>query len=80
MVDAQEIRELIDGHFEWLLVRDAGSSFPLYRTEIEIERRGTRVLIGLPDDRGFRSWPVKNFLSNENPIEVEMSGIYGKDK
>ena len=80
MVDAQEIRELIDGHFEWLLVRDAGSSFPLNSTEIEIEKRGGKVLLGLPDDRGFRSWRVKSFLSSENEIELDVAGAFGKER
>ena len=80
MVDAEEIRELINGHFEWLVVRNARLSFPINRTEIEIEKRGGKVLLGLPDERGFRSWRVNGFLSSENEIELDVAGAFGKEE
>ncbi|MGH9819612.1 MAG: hypothetical protein ACRD43_05535, partial [Pyrinomonadaceae bacterium] len=84
MVDAarkaEEIRLLIDGHFEWLLVREEGRSFPLNRTEIAIEHEGEKVLLGVPDDRGFRSWRVNRFASADGDIELDVSGSFGKER
>ena len=77
---AGEIRSLIDGHFEWLLVREEGRSFPLARTEIDIEHAGEKVMLGIPDDRGFLSWRVHRFVENEGEIEFDVAGAFGKKR
>ena len=55
---AHNIRTLIDCHFEWLLVREEGRSFPVTQAEITIDHTGDNILLGIPDDRGFLSWRV----------------------
>lgn len=80
MVNAAEIRALIDGHFEWLLVREEGKSFPVNRTEIEVAHTGGKTLFGFPDDRGFHSWRINGFLSSESGIELDVAGAFGKKR
>ena len=41
-----ELREAVDAHNEWLLVRASGRSFPLFAAEIEIDADGGRTLFG----------------------------------
>lgn len=77
---AQEIRSVLDAHFEWLLVRAEGRSFPLNRTEIAVEHEGGKILLGVPDDRGFRSWRVNRFSLVEGDIELDVSGSFGKER
>ncbi|MEP6848948.1 MAG: hypothetical protein ABI999_08825 [Acidobacteriota bacterium] len=77
---AGEIRSLIDGHFEWLLVREEGRSFPLSRTEIDVEHAGEKIMLGIPDDRGFLSWRVNRFTENEGEIELDVAGAFGKKR
>ncbi|MEP6946860.1 MAG: hypothetical protein ABJA02_13145 [Acidobacteriota bacterium] len=75
---AEELRELIDAHNEWLLVREAGRSFPLLRSEIEIDGDGVRTLIGFPDDGGFHSWRINGFESQGSEIAVDAAGAFGR--
>jgi hypothetical protein len=77
---AMELRIAIDGHFEWLLERSEGPSFPLNRTEIEVEHKGGKILLGLPDDRGFRLWRINGFTSNDNDIKLDVAGSFGKER
>ena len=73
------MRAVIDGHFEWLLVRDQGHSFPLNRTEIAVEHETGKLLLRVPDDHGFRSWRVDRFSVVESDIELHVSGTFGKE-
>lgn len=75
---ADELREMIDGHNEWLLVREAGRSFPLFCSEIEIESDGDRTLIGFPDDAGFHSWRLNGFEAFGPEIAVDVAGAFGR--
>src|SRR5437899_4145265 len=77
---ASEIRALIDGHFEWLLVREEGKSFPVNRTEINVEHSGKKILLGIPDDRGFISVRVNRFIAGETEIEFDVAGAFGKKR
>ncbi len=78
MVDADELRELIGGHLEWLLVREAGRSFPLLGAEIDVEDAGERVLFGFPDDAGFHSWRLNGFELEGSEIAVDVAGAFGR--
>lgn len=77
---ARNIRALIDCHFEWLLVREGGRSFPVTRTEIAIDHTAEKILLGIPDDRGFLSWRVNSFTAGEREIDFDVAGIFGKKR
>src|SRR5215218_1366831 len=74
MVDAEElvraVRERIDSHFEWLLVRLNGATFPLRRDEIEITAHTDKALLSVLDDSGT---DVSRILSFGN--DPESTGI-----
>lgn len=74
----EHIRSVIAGHFEWLLVREKGLSFPLDQTEIAIERVRGKIMLGITDDQGFRSWRINSFVSRDGDIEFEVAGRFGK--
>ncbi len=78
MVVADELRELIDGHHEWLLVRDSGRSFPLDRSEIEITAEADRTLFGFPDEKGFHSWRLNGFGVEGLELAVDVAGAFGR--
>lgn len=63
-----EIEELIHGHREWLLVYSTGRSFPVLDDEIEIVERGNRLILGLPDNAGFKYWRIEEFEAGEKEL------------
>jgi hypothetical protein len=77
---AHDIRTLVDRHFEWLLVREEGRSFPVTNAEIAIDHNGDKILLGIPDDRGFLSWRVNSFVAGEKGLEFDVAGIFGKKR
>lgn len=79
-MNADALRELIDGHHEWLLVRDGGRSFPLMRTEIEFVKESGGELIGFPDEMGFRSWRLNGFELDGSEIAVDVAGAFGRQR
>lgn len=80
MVDADELRSLIDGHFEWLLVREGGRSFPLNCGELDIEVLDGKTLFGFPDDSGFHTWRLNGFVIEGSEIELDVAGAFGRDR
>lgn len=80
MVEPGELRALIDGHFEWLLVREGGRSFPLNSGELDIEVHSDRTLFGFPDDAGFHSWRLNGFVADGSEIELDVAGAFGRDR
>ena len=64
MVDADDLaadlRDRIDSHLEWLLVRESGRTFPLRRDEIEVTADASTVVFGLLDDGGFSSFLLRS--------------------
>ena len=78
---ANELRERIDSHFEWLLVRSDGGTFPLRRDEIEVAARSEKTLLSVLDDSGTG---VSHVLSlsidpESGGIFIETSGQLGGD-
>ncbi len=68
---ARELRARIDSHFEWLLVRSTGATFPLRRDEIEISTRAEKTLLTVLDDSGIG---VSRVLTlNNDPGSPEIS-------
>ncbi|HQX56252.1 MAG TPA: hypothetical protein PLP07_10005, partial [Pyrinomonadaceae bacterium] len=80
MVDADALRQLIDGHFEWLLVREGGRSFPLNCDELDVDARDGKALFGFPDDAGFHSWRLNGFRPDGHEIELDVAGAFGKNR
>lgn len=80
MVGADELRELINVHHEWLLVRDGGRSFSLDRSEIEITADTDRTLFGFPDEKGFHSWRLNGFSVEGPELAVDVAGAFGRNQ
>ena len=57
---AADLRGRIDSHFEWLLVRPTGRTFPLRRDEIDVTCDDGKVVFGLLDDSGFNAFRVRS--------------------
>jgi hypothetical protein len=75
---AEELREAVDAHNEWLLVRGSGRSFPLLAAEIEIDADGARALFGFPDDIGFHTWRLNGFTAEGGELAVDVAGAFGR--
>src|SRR5688500_13938172 len=77
MVNAEDLaawlRMRIDSHFEWLLVRENGRSFPLRRTEIDVRVETDNVLFGVFDDAGFDVLCVRSFTEDKNDLLMDLS-------
>ncbi|MBP6001896.1 MAG: hypothetical protein KA746_00545 [Pyrinomonadaceae bacterium] len=80
MVNADELRALIDGHHEWLLVREGGRSFPLNCTEIDIEIGAEKTMFSFPDDAGFHSWRLNGFELEGSDLAVDVAGAFGRNR
>ena len=80
MVTPDELRELIAGYPEWLLVRGSGRSFPIFGKEIEISDSDDRTLIDFLDDGGFHSWRLNEFRFHEGAIELDVAGPYARKR
>ena len=83
MVNAEELagdlRARIDSHFEWLLVRSNGGTFPLRRDEIEISSDADKALLAVLDDSGIGVSRILS-LNNDpesNGILLEIGGQFG---
>ncbi len=76
----ERIRQVIDSHFEWLLVPDDGNSFPIDCTEIDIIDRDEKVLFGFVDDRGYHAWRLNDFSEAENGIKLDLAGAFGRKR
>lgn len=77
---AEELRARIDSHFEWLLVRPSGNTFPLRRDEIDISFEGEKALLTVLDDSGTGISRILS-LDNDptsNEISIEVRGQYAK--
>ncbi|MEO8041100.1 MAG: hypothetical protein ABI646_00700 [Acidobacteriota bacterium] len=77
---AEGLRARIDSHFEWLLVRPDGGTFPLRRDEIDISFDGEKALLTVLDDSGIG---VSRILSlDDDPaaqdISIEVRGQFGE--
>jgi len=78
MVKADELREIVSGHHEWLLVRDSRKTFPLEKHEIEISQDGEKAHFGFLDDRGFHSWRLNGFECDGGEIAIDVAGAFAR--
>lgn len=78
MVNSDELRELISGHHEWLLIRELGRTFPLHTHEIEIVDDGGKLHFGFLDDKGFHSWRLNGFAYAGGEIAIDVAGAFAR--
>src|SRR5690606_15574795 len=65
------------GTFEWLLINDAGKTFPLVNAEIEFESRRGALFFEYTDDTGFHSRRVRAIAEADGGIEIEVTRLRG---
>jgi hypothetical protein len=80
MVNAHELREIVDSRHEWLLVRELGKTFPLEKHEIEIAEDGEKAHFGFLDDKGFHSWRLNGFGHNDGEITIDVAGAFARKR
>lgn len=80
MVNAENLRELLLGCSEWLLVRELGKTFPLYTSEIEITVDEKLTRFGFLDDKGFHSWRLNGFAFDGGEIAVDVAGARSRKR
>lgn len=80
MVNVDDIRACLDGHHEWLMVREFGRTFPLDRTEIDVGGDDDKTLFGFLDDNGFHSWRLNKATLSENEISLDVAGAFGRKR
>lgn len=86
MVDADELagelRARIDSHFEWLLVRPNGGTFPLRRDEIEISSEEGKALLTVLDDAGIGVSRILALTNDSSTPEVslEVGQLFGNSR
>src|ERR1043166_1849635 len=78
MVNTEELREIVAGHHEWLLVRDIGKTFPLEHHEIDIADDGEKAHFGFVDDKGFHSWRLNGFECDGSEIAIDVAGAFAR--
>ena len=78
MVNTDELREIVESHHEWLLVRDPGKTFPLEKHEIEIAEDGEKVHFGFLDDKGFHSWRLNGFAREGSEVAIDVAGAFAR--
>ena len=70
---ANELRTRIDSHFEWLLVREGGRTFPLRKTEIDVTCSAGKVRFGVFDDSGFEVTDVRSIKLDGDQLVLDLS-------
>lgn len=73
---AEELRSRIDSHFEWLLVRQSGRTFPLRRSEIDVRVEKDKVLFGVFDDSGFDVSRLESFADDGNELTLDLTSRF----
>ena len=74
---AHELRTRIDSHFEWLLVREGGRTFPLRRNEIDVTFASGKVVLGMFDDTGFETSDVRAIKLDGDELVLDLSSRSG---
>lgn len=80
MVNADDLRDVISSHHEWLLIRDLGRTFPLQKTEIDIIDDGGKLHFGFLDDKGFHSWRLNGFEHSDGEIAIDVAGAFARKR
>ena len=77
---ADQLSAVIVRHFEWLLIRENGKTFPLQNSEIEITIDGEKALFGFLDEKGFQASRIEDFSSESDEITLILASNFGRDK
>ena len=84
MVDPQishaGLRETIDEHFEWLIVRENGRTFPVRCDEIDVAAGDGRSHFSFLDDLGFHTWRLNDVEHANGEIILDVAGAFGKNR
>ncbi|MEJ7622629.1 MAG: hypothetical protein WKF34_01415 [Pyrinomonadaceae bacterium] len=80
MVATNELRELIGGHHEWLLIRNAARSFSLNQDEIDVGGTGEKAHFGFLDDEGFHTWRINSFANVDGEIAIDVAGAFSQKR
>jgi hypothetical protein len=75
---AESIRTTVAATLEWLLVNDAGRTFPLRNSEIEFDDRREALFFEFTDDKGFHSRRVRSINESDGEIEIDVAGMRGR--
>ena len=80
MVSVDDLREIIAGNTEWLLVRETGRTFPLFASEIDITVDGEKVHFGFLDDKGLHTWRLNGFARDGGEVSIDAAGAFAKNR
>ena len=75
-----DLRETIDKHFEWLLVRENGKTFPVRCNEIDFATTDDRTHFSFLDDLGLHTWRLNNVEHSNGEIVLDVAGAFGKNR
>ncbi|MDI1241567.1 MAG: hypothetical protein PSX80_06565 [bacterium] len=74
------LTDLLNTHFEWLAIFSEGRAFPLRTDEMEIDESPEKTLIGLPGEKGFRTWRVQAIGGEDGEIVLALSRNLGVER
>ncbi len=77
--DFAQLRKLLEARNEWLLIDSSGRSFALGSSEIEIEIRQNKILLGFLADAGFQTRRVASFEQKTDEILLTLARNFGKE-
>src|SRR3954451_19591685 len=80
MVKAEELRDLIAAHPEWLLVRETGRTFPLFAGEIDVTADGDKVHFGFIDDKGLHTWRLNAYARESGELSIDAAGVFARKR
>lgn len=73
----ESVKTKLAATFEWLLISDAGRTFPLVNSEIEFESRRGALFFEYTDDTGFHSRRVREITESDGEIEIDVTRLRG---
>jgi len=80
MVNTDDLQDIISRHNEWLLVRDAGRTFPLLSSEIEITSDGKKAHFAFLDDKGHHTWRLNGFERDGREVSIDAAGAFARNR
>lgn len=70
----------IKANNEWLVVRSSGKVFALRASEMEIELKLNKILLGFLDERGFQTWRVAAFEQKGDEILFNLTRNFARER
>ena len=80
LTDTDELIQLIQANYEWLLVRGDGRSFPVNADEVEVTRDGGRSRFAFVGDTGFNVYGLRSWSCDGNEVELEISTQFDRER